>query len=125
MLAARDSTVAETTAIVVTHLLLVISIVVVCQTYSLNRVVLAVKFHEDANKLFCDETVADHLSMMSLSVVVPMHQSQVTQVAATYDIIWLPGFPLHLLPDTVGNLMDGEPSKKILALHRTNGAEPE
>ena len=86
---------------------------------------LAVEFHEDSDELLGDETVADHLAMMRLSVVVPMHHPQVTEVAATNDIIGLKGLALHLLPDVVRNLLDGEPRRKILALRRTNDAEPE
>ena len=125
MLSARDCTEAETTAVIVSHLPFVVSIIFVSQANPLDRVVLAIKLHEDSYQFLGYESVADHLTLMRLSVVVPMHQSQITQVATMDDIIGLISLALHLLPDAVRNLVDRETGRKILALRRKYATEPE
>ena len=125
VLATWHAAVTETAGVVVAHLSFIVSIILVGQTYPLDRVVLTVQFHEDTDELLSDEPVTDHFSVVSLTVVIPMHQPQVTEVTVADDIVWAPRLSLHLLPDAVRNLLDRETRRKILALCRMNATEPE
>jgi hypothetical protein len=125
VLAAGDPTEAEATGVVVSHLALVIGIIVISQAYPLDRVVLAVEFHENTDEPAGDKAVADHLPVMSLTVIVPVQQFRVTEVFAPNDIIRLIGLALHPMPDAVRDLIDRKAIRNILALRRINAAEPE
>lgn len=96
--------VAKAAGVVVAHLAFVVGIVFIWQAHALDRVVVLVELTEDIDELFGNELVADHLTMTSLTVLIPVQQSQVSQVGAFYVGILHIGLTLHLLPDGVRDL---------------------
>ena len=62
---------------------------------------------------------------MGLLIVVPMFDTQITEVATTNVGVIHIGLALHLLPDGIRNGLGCEAVRSILALHTECGAKPE
>ena len=92
---ARHIAVAEATGIVVAHLSLIVSIVVVGQSHTLDRVVGGIKFAEDSQQFVGYQLVANHLAHMYAPLKIVVRYAQVSQVAATDIRIVVPGLALH------------------------------
>ena len=100
--AARHDTVAETAAVVVAHLSLVVGVVVVREHHAADDISGIIELSEDAHESCGNLFVAHHFAEACL-LTVPVQESQVAQVVPTDVRVWLECLALHALPHRVGD----------------------